>query len=323
MDEGFSRTAGRPGSVESALRASRTQSPSTLRCSKFVAERPNVLMTAGVWHLELNKLSAISFLTPSAFFSSPFCGFHGLLVSLFLGLRRRRGSAPTRAPHKHWNVHDLKKSTPAEKGRTPPSSHGLSLIQQVVHALVLTFWNKQNAEGLEKKEHRHSEEGTKCSNSVKATKYSSEQALYSKEKKLGLTDSLPSGPSFTTLSLQIPSLSITVTACPRREKGFPCCARRPGSGNPATRPHACPGTKISRAMWQLKATLPSSNLPGRDKSFHLTSFAPKHSEQGFPHCARTAQMKKCLHFQSMTQRHCPSQGSLGNRISTCLQSQEG
>ena len=35
--------------------------------------------------------------------------------------RRRRGLAPTRTPHQHWNVHDLKKisHTAEKKGKTP------------------------------------------------------------------------------------------------------------------------------------------------------------------------------------------------------------
>ena len=46
----------------------------------------------------------------------------------------------------------------------------------------------------------------------------------------------------------------------------------------------------------------------REIFFHLTGLAPQHSEQDFPRCVRTAQMKKCPRFLSMTQRRRPSQG---------------
>ena len=65
-------------------------------------------------------------------------------------------------------------------------------------------------------------------NVFKQTNYSSDQALYSKETKLGLTNSLPSEPSFTTsachfnFSHHIPLLHCHSPST-AREKGFPCC----------------------------------------------------------------------------------------------------
>ena len=53
------------------------------------------------------------------------------------------------------------------------------------------------------------------------------------------------------------------------------------------------------------------NLPGKEKSFHLTGLAPQHIEQSFPSCVRSDPMKKSLRFQSMTQRRCPQSGLFG------------
>ena len=75
-------------------------------------------------------------------------------------------------------------------------------------------------------------------------------------------------------------------------------------------------------MWQLKATLASSQSSRMREIFSPDGPAPQHSEQGFPRCVRTAQKKKCLRFLTMPQRRRLSQGFLDNRISTCLLNQE-
>ena len=118
----------------------------------------------------------------------------------------------------------------------------------------------------------------------KQTNNSSEQALFSKETKLGPTDPISSRNSCAT------------SACPL---SFSHHIPLLDCHSPSTL-----RARISKAMWQHKATFASSQSSKRNL------------------CVRTAPMKKCLRFQSMTPRRCPSQGFLGNRISTCLRSQE-
>ena len=83
------------------------------------------------------------------------------------------------------------------------------------------------------KESPHSETGTKCSHCNKNRRIQRSQ-LNSK----GLVAHVAS--SFFSLTT---SLLLFVTARPRREKGFSCCDKEPlGSGSPATKHRALPGT---------------------------------------------------------------------------------
>ena len=96
-----------------------------------------------------------------------------------------------------------------------------------------------------------------------------------------------------------------------------CC-----SNKPTTKPHGFPCTTCSGQCGSSKPPSQAPSLPARETSFHLTGLAPYHSESTSPLCVRTGQMKKCLRFQYMTQRHCDNQGSLSKRISTCFLNQE-
>ena len=81
----------------------------------------------------------------------------------------------------------------------------------------------------------------------KQTNNSSDQALYSKETKLGLTSSLPSKPSsqlqlVTSILSPHPSPSLPQPVHGERKTFLAVTASLFGSSNPATKPHAFPGT---------------------------------------------------------------------------------
>ena len=80
---------------------------------------------------------------------------------------------------------------------------------------------------------------------------------------------------------------------------------------PAATLHAFLGTTCQEPSGSPQLPSQALNPTGKKKSFRLTNCAQQHSEQGFQRCVRTAEMKKCLRFQSMTQRSCPSQGFSG------------
>ena len=85
-----------------------------------------------------------------------------------------------------------------------------------------------------------------------------------------------------------------------------------GSSNPATRPHALPGTTYPRPVRRKGVPFPGGlgTCEGGLERPHRP--APQHSEQGSPLCVRTSSSEQCLRLQSMTQRRCPSQGFPGN-----------
>ena len=83
-------------------------------------------------------------------------------------------------------------------------------------------------------------------------------------------------------------------------KGFLAVTKRPlWQQQPSNQASCISWHNISRAMWQLKATLP------RSQSSRKSDLAPQHVQQCCPRCVRTAQKKKCLRFLSMTQRRFP------------------
>ena len=142
-----------------------------------------------------------------------------------------------------------------------------------------------------------------------------------KETKLGLTNSLPSDPRFTTLArLFRVSHHIPLLHCHSpskvREKAF--LAVTAGLLAAETQP---PGLTYFLAQYiqgKCDSSKPPSqvpNLPGRE------IFSPDWS---CPITFRARHSTVCLHCSyeevPMTQRRCPSQGFLGNRISTCLRS---
>ena len=129
------------------------------------------------------------------------------------------------------------------------------------------------------KEHFHSGEG-KMYKLFKQTNFSSDQALYSKETKLRLTNSLPSDPSsqvqlVTSVSLTT-SLSFTVTARPRCEQGFLAVPKKPFWQQHSSYQAPCTTQLLGlmhflaqhiRATWQLKATLASSQSSRKREIF--------------------------------------------------------
>ena len=124
-------------------------------------------------------------------------GGHSLARGLvYLFFCRRRGSAPPTA-HQHWNVYDLKNPrTPLKKGETTPPAVANSHSKGGTRPpFDLLNFQKKKKDAHSRKEgtpsFRRRREMFKLCNK---TNYSSEQALYSKETRPSLTNSLPSGP---------------------------------------------------------------------------------------------------------------------------------
>ena len=132
--------------------------------------------------------------------------------------RKRRGSAPTRAHHQHWNVYDLKKSPhTTEEGGNRSFQPWPTLIHKVVHALLLTILEQTKQRGTQSKR-RNTLLAKKAQNvrPVQTTNYSSEKALHSKETKEARPDALPSDPFTTSGHFKVSHrISLTVTARPQ------------------------------------------------------------------------------------------------------------
>ena len=106
----------------------------------------------------------------------------------------------------------------------------------------------------------------------KPTNYSSDQALYSKETMLGLTNSLPSQPSFRNLCLSLQTLSppsplLSQPVHGEREAFLAVTEGLLAATAPPAGPLAFPGTNTSRAVWQLKATCASSQSSRKREIF--------------------------------------------------------
>ena len=98
--------------------------------------------------------------------------------------------------------------------------------------------------------------------------------------------------------------------------------RSPGSGDPATRPRAFPGTTHQGQRGSSRPPSQVPSLPRKGTPFRLAKKARQNARQGFTHCARESRTKKDLHFRTTVRRRCPKSGFLGKRVSTCLLNQE-
>ena len=189
------------------------------------------------------------------------------------------------------------------------------------------------------KESPHSEEGTKCSNCSNNQLLKRSSSLLERNK--GRPDSLTSfRPFFTTsachfnFSHHIPLLYCHSPSTVRER--LSCCAKetfqRPfwqqhptyqASCITATGRASCISWhNITRAMWQLNATLATSQFSGREKSFHLTGLAPTTFRARLTalcsHCSAGEVPSPSVHDSTSLSQS----GLLGNRISTCLRKQE-
>ena len=155
----------------------------------------------------------------------------------------------------------------------------------------------------------------------KALNVQTVQTTYFKETKPGLTNSPPSHPLFTTsachfkLSHHIPLL-YRHSQSTVRKAFLAVTAGLCGRSNPATRPHVCISWhNISRQMWQLKATLASSQ-PSRKREI----FSPGWS------CTVSFRARLSTHCSDeevpSLSAHDSTSAFWGNRIPTCLQHQE-
>ena len=195
----------------------------------------------------------------------------------------------------------------------------------MVHALLLTLWNKQTQRHTLKQEHPHSKEGTNCSNCSNNHLLKRTSSLL--ERNDARPDQLTSfRPFFHTTSAchfkfshQIPLLHCHNPSTVRGES-FPRASWQQLTSWQAS---CTSWHNMSRAMWQLKATLASSQS-SREKSCHLTGLAPQHSEQGSrtlcSHCSQeevpslsvhdsTSLSQSGLFWATVSPRVCPKSGN--------------
>ena len=158
----------------------------------------------------------------------------------------------------------------------------------------------------------------------KQTSNSSEQALYLTETIFKPDSLTPFQTFFFTTSAchnnflpPHPSPALSQPAHGERKAFLAVTPGLFGSGNPATRPHAFPGTTDPGQRGTSRPPSQVSQSPRKRKTFSPDQFLPNNTQR-----QAKKRTKKSLHFRTTIRRRYPNMGILGNLISTCLPSQE-